>query len=916
MSNNLLTAAVRSVLFTSAVAAIAYPAYVAAAIDETELEEIVVTGSLIPQDLNAPGVPVTLMSADQIDASGVSNDLLEVLNKTQPFFYGGLNIGSDNGNVASGSTNGGSQLALRNRSTLVLINGRRAAVSPVAASGGFNFVDVSMIPVSAVERIEILADGASATYGADAVGGVVNLITKSDYDGVEFGGRFGMDQHGDYEENNAYVTMGTSTDRTNVTFSAEWKKSDPLLQADRKWGRGIYRTNSFAGSIFNHLSEEDAVYYFLDPSLNAPDGALSVPITNPTAAGYSGPLETNAFYFDLAEKPTMILQAERKSAVLAWDHDVNEKLQLFGDILVSNTFSWSQLNAQPVGGVVAADNPFNPFDQAVFVSNRFVDFPRQYETDTTGWRAVFGVRGDIAGSWKYEVAGDWNYATSDHRNPGLIDTNAYNVAVAAGRYNPFARQQLPGVLESFQGEAFEDYVSSLYAYDAKVYGDVFALPAGAVQLAVGAATAEETLKFTNDRNSRTGGWLQATPTQPFKARAQRQGYFAEVRVPIFSSDFNVPGFYALDVSLAGRQEVYDTTDDPFVPKVSMRWQPFGDTFAVRGTYSESFTAPTLYELFGPIGQGFTSNQQLSRYNADGTPRDNDGDGAQDIDTPTQYRSQSGSNALLDPSESTNWSIGLEWTPDGALLGLEIGLDYWTVDEQDIVGVLPSSIVLQSVEALGAASPYASYVRRGVSAAGETYFGTGTPVGAPGEISGSPGDTVWLSNANINLASIEQDGLDVRVAYSYDTATIGTFSGQLTTTFLFNYDNLPVPTEPVIKLAGTYHDDYGLFPDYRAFLQLGWAMGGFTVGINGQYLPSMDDTTFGQPYGDIDDYMSWDVRAGYDFTDTGFPLRVSGGVNNVFDEEPVFIESEGNQSRDISNYDPIGQFYYVELSYRF
>jgi iron complex outermembrane receptor protein len=915
MSNKLVTAAVRSALLASAVAAAGFPVYVAAQSAETELEEVVVTGSLIPQDLNAPGVPVTLMTADQIDSSGVSGDMLDVLNKTQPFFYGGLNIGSDNGNVASGSTNGGSQLALRNRSTLVLINGRRAAVSPVAASGGFNFVDVSMIPVSAVERVEILADGASATYGADAVGGVVNLIMKSNYDGVEFGGRYGLDQHGEYEEQNAYVTMGTSTERTNVTFSAEWKKSDPLIQADRKWGQGIFRTNSFAGSIFDHTSEEDAIYYHLDPSLNAPDGSLSVPITTPEAAGYSGPLDTNAFYFDLAEKPTMLIGAERKSAVLAWDHEINESVELFGDFLLSNTNTWSQLNAQPVGGVVTADNPFNPFNQDVFVSNRFVDFPREYETDTTGWRTVFGVRGDITGSWKYEVAGDWNYATSNHRNPGLIDTNAYNTAVACEPdgpcYNPFARQQDPGVLEGFQGEAFEQYVSSLYAYDAKIYGEIFQLPAGAVQLALGAAHAEERLKFDNDRNSREGLWLQATPTQPFDANSQRQGYYAEVRVPITSPDFNLPGLYAMEVSLGGRYEVFDTTDEePFVPKFTMRWQPFGDTFAIRGSYSESFTAPTLYELFGPTGQGFTSSLSLNRYDSSGNPT-----GA--TDTPTQYRSQSGSNTDLNPSESTNYSVGFEWTPDGAMQGLQIGVDYWSIEEEDIVDVLPSSIVLQSVEALGPNSPYASYVRRGVSAAGETYFGTGTAISAPGEISGSAGDTVWLSNSLINLASIEQDGLDVRVGYSYDTESIGTFSGQLTTTLLFNYDALPIPTEPLIPLAGTYHDDYGLFPDYRAFLQLGWAMGGFTVGVNAQYLPEGDDVTSqAPPYATFDSYMSWDLRAGYDFTDTGFPLKVSGGVNNVFDEEPVFIESEGNQSRDISNYDPIGQFYYVELSYKF
>lgn len=920
-TNTLVSAAVRSVLFASAAAAVGFPiSALAQAAPEQELEEIIVTGSLIPTNLQAPGVPVSVMSSADIANSGVSSDMLDVLTKTQPFFYGGLNIGSDNGNISSGSTNGGSQIALRNRSTLVLINGRRAAVSPVAASGGFNFVDVSMIPVAGVERVEILADGASATYGADAVGGVVNLIMKSNFEGVEVGGRYGLDESGDYTERNAYITMGASNDKTSFTLSAEWKKSDPLIQADRSWGRGIFRTNSFAGSIYDYnaaVAGEDAIWYFLDPALNAPNGALNLPFSQAAQAGYSGPLDTNVQYFDLANKPTMLLAAERKSVVAAWDHVVNDNFELFGDFLISNTSSWSQLNAQPVGGLVTAANPFNPFNTDVYVTNRFVDFPREYETVTNGWRGVFGVRGDIVGSWKYEIAGNWNNATSDHRNPGLIDTAAYNRAVANNTYNPFARRQAPGVLEGFQGEAFEQYTSALQAFDFKVYGDLFALPAGEVQLAVGADTREERLTFTNDRNSRTNGWLQATPTQPFSGKMQSQGYFAEVRIPVFSPDYNVPGFYALDLSLAGRQEVYTTTDDPLVPKYTLRWQPLGETFAIRGSYSESFTAPTLYELFGPISQGFTSSLRLLRYNPDGTPRDANGDGVQDTDTATQYRSQGGSNDALDPSESTNYSFGFEWKPEGAMAGFELGVDYWSVEETDIVGSLPSSIVLQSVEALGPNSPYAAFVRRGVSAAGETYFGTGTPIAAPGEVTSAVGDTVWLSNSNINLSSIDQDGLDVRVAYVYDTEGLGTFSAQLNATFLFNYDAKPIPTEPVIELAGTYHDDYGLFPDYRMFLQLGWTMDGWTAGINGQYIPTLDDATSQEPpYAQIDDYMSWDVRVGYDFSEIGPNLSLNGGVNNVLDEEPVFIESEGNQSRDISNYDPIGRFYYVELSYKF
>lgn len=517
--------AVRYALLTGATMAVALPVNAA---DDEIIQEVIVTGSLIPMNLEAPGVPVTIMTSSDIAASGVTGDMLDVLTKTVPFFYGGLNIGSDNGNISSGSTNGGSMVSLRNRSTLVLINGRRAAVSPVAASGGFTFTDVSLIPVSAVERVEILADGASATYGADAVGGVVNIIMKDNFDGVQVGGRYGFDDGGDYNERSAYFTAGTSTADTSVTFSAEWKKSDPLIQADRSWGRGIYRTNSFAGSIFDLESDADEVFYFLDPSMNAPDGSLNIPITQAAAAGYSGPLATNAQYFDLADKPTMLLGSERKSAMLVWDHSISNYFGLFGDVLVSNTKSWSQLNAQPVGGVVAADHPFNPFDQDVYVTNRFQAFPRQYETDTTGWRGVVGARGDIVGSWKYEVAANYNRAESTHRNPGLIDANAYFAAVdlaysddpeeVAMAYNPFARVQAPGVLESFQGEAWEGYVSRLTSYDAKVYGDLFSLPAGVVRLAVGASTAKESLSFVNDRFSREGLWLQATPSHPSTPR--------------------------------------------------------------------------------------------------------------------------------------------------------------------------------------------------------------------------------------------------------------------------------------------------------------------------------------------------------------------------------------------------------------
>jgi iron complex outermembrane receptor protein len=216
---NILDMAVRSAL----VASLTLAAAAGQAQDQAnsqnkaeELETVTITGSLIPMEMNTPGVPVTVVTAEEIAATGVNTDLLDVLTKSNPFFFGANNIGSDNGNISSGSTNGGSSLALRNRATLVLINGRRAAVNPVVASGGSNFVDVSMIPISAVERIEILSDGASATYGSDAVGGVVNIIMKTDFDGVEVGARYGMSNNdGDYSEMSYYGVAPRSVTRAS-----------------------------------------------------------------------------------------------------------------------------------------------------------------------------------------------------------------------------------------------------------------------------------------------------------------------------------------------------------------------------------------------------------------------------------------------------------------------------------------------------------------------------------------------------------------------------------------------------------------------------------------------------------------------------------------------------------------------------
>jgi iron complex outermembrane recepter protein len=903
-----LKRAIRCALYAGA-ATMAVPVYAAEEATDANIQEIVVTGSFIPMNAAAPGVPVTIMTAEDIQSSSTPTDLLDVLKKTQPGVFGGLNIGSENGNVASGDTNGGSMISLRNRPTLVLINGRRAATSPVAASGGYAFTDVSMIPVSAIERVEILADGASATYGADAVGGVVNIILKSKFEGAEFGGRYGADKDGDFTQQSYYATLGTGNETTNITFSANWQKSDPLLQSDRPWSCCLFRTPSYAGVVNIGTN-----FYYLNPDVNAPPTGQDLSPADLVAQGiYSGPMDQGAAsqFFDLSEIPTMLIGKETRSAVLSIDHALSENHTLFSEVLVTNSQTQSRLNAQPVTGSVAAANPNNPFNVNVTARNRFVAFPRVFDNDTTAWRGVVGAKGDLVGSWKYEIATGWNRSESAFRNGGLIDAVSYNAAVANGSYNPFARDQAPGVLESFQGRSAEDYVSTLRTWDAHVYGEIFDLPAGPVQLAGGVQFLSDSLSYSPDRNTATGGWLQATPTQAFDASRSNEGYYVEVRVPVFSDLNSLPGLYALELSAAARKVHYERSrENPTVPKFTLRWQPFGDTFAVRASYSESFTAPTLYELFGPTGAGFTSSQQVARYDANGNA----------LGTQTsfvQFRQQSGANTELEPATADNFSVGVSWSPTGALDGFRASLDYYSIKEQDIIDTLPSNDVLQHIEQFGPNSPFAQFVRLAQSVAGELHFQDGAPVTAPGQMTNRPSDEVWLTLLNINVATIEQDGLDLKLGYSLNTDSWGEFSTQLNVNYLMSYEQELVPGLLAAEdLSGVYNNDYGLFPEWGAFLQLNWRYGAFSAGVNGTFLPGVDDVTFGEPFTKVDSYRAFDLRLGYNFESLGQNVQLNVGVNNFTDEEPPFIASESNQTHDINSYDPIGRFYFAEMSYKF
>lgn len=879
-----------------------------------KLEKFTVTGTLIPIAAGSSTVPLTVIGLAEMEKTGVTTDLVDVLRSSLPSFYGGNNYGSEVANTNSGDTNGGSGLSLRNRSTLVLINGRRAATSPVVASGGASFVDVSTIPFAAVERVEVLSDGASATYGSDAVSGVVNIILKKNYNGVEVGGSYSFSTNKGHWANRAYhMVAGATVDKTSVLFTTEWKKSDPLIQYERPYSTAQFRTPTYAGMV--SIGND---FYYLNPSLNAPPRNLDQTPAQLVAAGiYRGPMDQNAalLFFDLAAYPTLLAKAERRSFTAAIEHRLADNATLFGDFIYSLNTTETVLNAQPVSGTVAANNPANPFDVALTARNRFVTFPRIYGNETTNFHGVVGVKGNLGGGWTYEAAGNFNKSIHNFRNRNLIDGAAYTAAVNNGTYNPFARVQNPGVIEGMSGTQVRDFYSTLRQLDLQVAGPVFRLPGGDVKLGVGAGFVWEVLDFVNDRNDQTGGWLQATPRQPFNARQNVDGFFAETRIPIFSEKNSIPGFHTLEASIAARYDKYSTTSDPTTPKYSIRWLPFNDELMVRASYSESFVAPTLYDLYGPLSVGFTASINISRYNSSGQPLG--------VTTGNrQYRSQTGSNSRLNPSESRNWGTGVVWSPKG-IKGFSASVDYFNIDERDLIASIPTTTIVNDVERLGAASTYAGLVRQAVSVGGETHFGTGAPITAPGQVTARPSDEIWISNNIVNVAGYWQDGFDTKLTYDYSTERLGKFRVTTVGTFIRNYVVQVLPSSAPVGYQDGYFargtSSQGVFARYRLNNRLDWNLKHWNAGIGHTYVPSLDDLTNPTPFR-VKKYHKFDFQVGHSFT--GYSnkwlkgLSVTAGVNNVFNKFPPRIPSEGNQSHDINAYDAIGRLVYVQARYKF
>jgi iron complex outermembrane receptor protein len=940
----------------------------------TALEVVVVTGSNLPTAPDEVAVPVSVLGADLIDRAGVNSNVLEVLRKSLPSFAGRGNAGNSNANNNNQNTAGGSQVQLRNLDTLVLVNGRRVATSGINAIGGKNFVDVNQIPAAAIDRIEVLTDGASAIYGSDAIGGVVNIILKSNIEGLEAGSRLGF-ADGSYNENSVYFVGGTDLKGVRVTLTGSVSHTDPLFQNQRPFSTPsplAGRSSQVPGAVGANGLNPGAL---LAPGLNSPRD------TNPTGAaataGSVAALIANGTYlsatpqsvqasYDLSQFQTLLARQDQDALVATFESDLQPggKLAAFGDVMLSKTDSFTQFIPVVTAVTVPAGAPYNPLTTAFpQVQFGYTPYTHQFTDNADGTRVTAGLRGKLS-DWNWEAAYVYSQSLLTQLQSGVIYKPNLACAIAGGydangnptpggKYSlvapgfsgtcsparpglvlqpaldPFARAAgaVPGSLANLFGTETIEAGSRLSSIDAKVAGAPFRLPAGKFSVAVGVSYRREALSGQTDPNGTNTGptaqrWINGTFADPFSSSRHISALFGEFRAPLASPKMELPGAHAFDLIGAVRAERYTDAGGSVVPKLGFRWQPVDPQVTVRGTYAKSFTAPTLFALNGPtdtriVGTGVVQS-------VFGIPG-------------KAINGEDGNNPNLEPSKAKTYSLGVAISPQ-ALPGLNVTVDYSDIRQYGYPGGIGFTNILQSIDQLGAASPFYGNLALG-NFPGRP--GATQPFAAPGSLGAylrGGGDSLNLYAVDQfrNLGGVKEQSINLSADYELPAHGLGTFTVGTTGAIFLHYQFKALPDQKYYEYARTVTNGgtgvQGTLPRYHFYSTLDWKLDKYDVTLGSTFISSVTDIGPGGIVYEtsktlkalpVASYITWDLRAAYtDDTPNSRIRQIKGwavalGLNNIADRmPPAAPQAYTDNNADVSTYSPIGRLVYVMGSVKF
>lgn len=874
-------------LLLATTVALPFPALAAQGSDDapdSTGDEIIVTGSLIRQS-STPS-PTDVVSNQTIETRGIVNtsELVRAVS---------ANAGSESqvDSLNQVLTAGTAQFNLRDLglgSTLVLLNGRRQTLSAVAAGDGSTFVDInSLVPLIAIQRIETVKDGGAATYGSDAVAGVVNFITRKSVDGVEVNARtYFMDGARQYSIEGI---TGMHVAGGDLVLAGSYYASTRLASYERSFSRAI----TFGRPSWHSVSSYGQPGSYFVPSQNK-----YVPDPNCTNAAFPDSYRnspTDSFCrFDFSDFYDLMPKEQRAQVYASYNADIGDstKLTLEGAYAYTNseTTSSPSFPILSISPVVPASNPYNPFGENVIFRGRVKGAEygptitiNRYNT----FRLAGALEGKVSDSWHWSTAATYSQQTALYDKPDTIasrltaalngfggpgcDAATGTAGVGGCQYlNTFGTAVLdPTKANSAQlmdwlfGTTNMRGKSSLLTLEGVLSGDLLQYSGGTVEGAFGVQYRGSTFRHNWSDLVNAGELITLGQAPDFSGRQDVYSAFGELRIPFGDK---------IEAQVSGRFEKYKSSFSNFSPKFALLARPT-DWLSLRGSYGKAFRAPSIYQ---------TVAVQSSQ------PSVSDGGTFVFVNT------QATGDPNLRPEKSSNYNLGFTIKPNRQF---DLSLDYYSFDYKDlIVKENPQVIINQA---------------RADTAAGLT----NTPA-QQRVVRDSLGALRLVKINFINASAVKTKGLDVAGNFNFDTG-IGQFALNAQWNHIINYLIQITPGAAVIDGTGSVNfNNLGRsLPRDRVEYGVSWSSGAHSVNVLGHYISGYHNDRTGITETHIKAWNTFDLQYTLDLEGLiGKSTKLTLGAINVFDRDPPLAQL--NLGYDPIVADPRGRVVYLAIGQKF
>lgn len=962
IKNSQIAKSVRLAMILGASSAVAVSAPVFSAEESAEgVERIEVTGSRIKRAEMEGANPVQVITRADLVTSGISN-MGDILQEIPSVAGAGTNTAINNGGTGSIRV---SLRGLGSSRTLVLLNGRRMVASGTGANSS---VDLSTIPTAIVKRVEVLKDGASAIYGSDAIGGVVNIITRDDFEGAEFNASYDIGtEERDGETKSIDFTIGFGNDKGNAVVNAYYVQQGAQWSGDRDWSRYELDLNQYTGDLdqggstatpwgrYNGINGADGCTSFTHGAGSGPGQFDPTDFSNPTGYDcFSFAKDT----YNYAPANYHLTPQQRYGLFASASYELTDNVRFFTEMNFNRRTSKTKLAPIPLAPLAffgwastySKDNYYNQQFGPKDIDGNTVDIAdwRRRVVETGGRdtefrvetvRSMFGFDGEFSNGWGWEFsyiygrndaatnsAGGVNFEKVDDAvGPSFMDELGNIVcgtpdAPIAGcvSLNTFG---IPGT-DTEISEEMLNYIS-FDAHDlggneqqiisANVFGDAFELPAGTVGFAFGLEHREEK-GFDYPDALIALGITSGSSRQPTEGQYEVDEAFMEANIPLLDG---VTGAQNLEVDVALRYSDYDTFGDTTNHKIGIRWVPF-DGLMIRGTSSTAFRAPSTANLFQGKSDNSPSVVDPCNSNptpfciADGVPES----GFQPIGD--QLSSTRGGNVNLLPEEADIFTAGIVYSPN-FVEGLSLTLDYWDIEITDAISTIGEQLILSKCANAGI---YCDKITR---------YGPNSPL---------YGNSSDIDDSTTNVGGIESSGYDFNIRYTTDLS-IGNLMVNLDTTYYDTYD-ITQADGSVVNNAGAYYENGGdgNFPEWKTNVNISLNSDDWSASWAIRYIGASEELWHNEPaatignvlpsfksvaltnadgeitsynlYRDLDSQIIHDVRFTYFLGN----ITTTIGLDNVLDEEPPYAATGFNDNTDPRTYNTSGRHIYVSVGMSF